>query len=309
MLKFLKNIIVFVLFSAFIYVSLIIVWGEVAPNPLRKNLIYSTGSYGYTLTRLQEVKKTKNIDILFLGSSHSYRSFDNRIFKEYGGTSFNLGSNAQSAIQTNLLLKRYLKQLNPKVVIYEVYPGNLSFDGIESSLNIISNDDINCETIEMAFQQNNLKIYNSIVYGFFKDAIKNKNTINEDLNRFEDTYISGGYVEKKIKYHKIIEHQTTEWKIQDTQLEYFEKNLKLIKDNNAKVIFVFAPITKNYYNSKKNNHYYDSIIQSYGEYYNFNKLMRLDDSLHFYDYHHLNQKGVELFNRKMITVLERQFNL
>ncbi len=33
---------------------------------------------------------------------------------------------------------------------------------------------------------------------------------------------------------------------------------------------------------------------------NFNKLMKLDDSLCFYDKDHLNQKGVVLFNEKFI---------
>jgi hypothetical protein len=192
------------------------------PKPLKKNLIYNTGGYGYTLTRLQEVKKTSNVDVLFLGSSHTYRSFDNRIFKKNSITSFNLGSNAQSALQTNLLLKRYLKQLKPSLVVYEVYPGNLSNDGVESSLNIISNDDIDVEALNMVFKQNHLKVYNSFIYGFFKDAIKNKSTIKENLNRFDDRYVRGGYVEKKIKHYNKLKHSPSDWKINQSQLNSYD---------------------------------------------------------------------------------------
>ena len=44
-------------------------------------------------------------------------------------------------------------------------------------------------------------------------------------------------------------------------------------------------------------------MQDYSRYYNFNNLISLDDSLHFYDPHHLNQLGVETFNTNLIDLL------
>ena len=44
-------------------------------------------------------------------------------------------------------------------------------------------------------------------------------------------------------------------------------------------------------------------MQNYSSYYNFNTLIKLDDSLHFYDPHHLNQLGVETFNAELIDLL------
>lgn len=44
-------------------------------------------------------------------------------------------------------------------------------------------------------------------------------------------------------------------------------------------------------------------MQKYGEYYDFNGLPELDDSLHFYDNVHLNQEGVEIFNKIVIEIL------
>jgi hypothetical protein len=35
-------------------------------------------------SRLSEIKNYKDIDILFLGSSHTYRGFDTRIFLDSG---------------------------------------------------------------------------------------------------------------------------------------------------------------------------------------------------------------------------------
>ena len=81
-------------------------------------------------TRLKEVKTVKNVDILFLGSSHTYRGFDTSIFHDCGYSAFNLGSSSQTPIQTLTLANRYLKQLNPKLVVLEVYPGNFTGDGV-----------------------------------------------------------------------------------------------------------------------------------------------------------------------------------
>jgi hypothetical protein len=47
-------------------------------------------------------------------------------------------------------------------------------------------------------------------------------------------------------------------------------------------------------------------MSSYSTYYNFNEKMTLNDSLHFYDANHLNQNGVELFNEKLIELLNQR---
>ena len=44
-------------------------------------------------------------------------------------------------------------------------------------------------------------------------------------------------------------------------------------------------------------------MQNYSSYYNFNTLIKFDDSLHFYDPQHLNQLGVETFNAELIDLL------
>jgi len=305
-ITFFRNIIHFVLVSVIGYIILLILWGEVVPRPLKKNLFNNIGGYGHTHARLKEIKTTSNIDVLFLGSSHTYRSFDTRIFDKHEIKSFNLGTNAQKAHQTNILLKRYLKKIKPKVVIYEVYPGNLSGDGVESTINIINNDNIDLNIVKLAFKQNNLKIYNALVFSVYYDVIQKKINYKQPKKSYDDVYINGGFVQKNIKYFKNISHKKSEWIIDRQQLKIFEENIKIIKENNIKLILVQAPITKNFYNSHSNNQYYDSIMNSLGNYYNFNKLMSVNDSLHFYDYHHLNQNGVNIFNEKMIKILGNQ---
>ena len=44
-------------------------------------------------------------------------------------------------------------------------------------------------------------------------------------------------------------------------------------------------------------------MQEYSTYYNYNKLLNLNDTLDFYDDDHLNQSGVTVFNQALIKDL------
>lgn len=144
------------------------VWGSLMPSDLNKNLNYRRGASGYTYTRLHEVEKYKNVDILFLGSSHTYRGFDPRIFQLYGYSSFNIGTSSQTPLQTEVLLKKYIGHLKPSSVVFEVYPYVFSSDGVESSVDLIANDNIDKNTFLMAAKINNIKTYNTLLYAYVK---------------------------------------------------------------------------------------------------------------------------------------------
>ena len=46
----------------------------------------------------QEVRRHEDVDIVFVGSSHAYRSFDPRFFAREGLTTFNIGTRAQTPL-------------------------------------------------------------------------------------------------------------------------------------------------------------------------------------------------------------------
>jgi hypothetical protein len=303
MKRFIKSLFLYVPFSVGIYAILIVIWGNYAPDILKKNLNYPLGGYGHMYSRLHNIKDVRDVDILFLGSSHAYRGFDPRIFEQYGFNTLNLGSSAQSHLQTELLLKRYLDQINPKLIIYEVYAGTFSSDGVESSLDIIANDKNDFESIKMALTQNHIKVYNALIYGFYRDFLGKNDDYEEELVKGEDTYIEGGYVEKKLEYFEPVEFNENNWNLDGPQFRFFERALRFIQQRNIPVILVQAPITKSMYTSFLNNGEFDDKMKTYGAYYNFNELIELDDELHFYNSHHLNQTGVEIFNTKLIEIL------
>lgn len=259
-------------------------------------------------TRLNEAKNINSgVDILFLGSSHAYRGFDPRNFKNL--STFNLGSSQQTPIQTKLLLERYLDSINPKLVIYEVYPGTFAADGVEASLDLISNDKNDFKSLELAVKMNNFKTYNTLLYAYFSDLLGIHRKFREPRIKSEDTYIPGGYVESLNRHFKFEHYSPREWGFKDDQVQAFNTNIALLKRKNIRTILVFAPITTRLYKAHTNNDYVDSMIRlKYQdlEYYNFNKLLQLNDSLDFYDSHHLNRSGVKRFNEKLLEVLKFQ---
>ncbi len=307
LIRFIRRLLLFAGFAVPVYWVSIILSGELLPQHLRQNLSYLRGAYGHTLTRMQEAKITRDVDILFLGSSHTYRGFDPRLFAIGGLKTFNLGSSSQTPIHTRALLHRYLEGLNPETVIWEVYPETFSLDGVEASLDLISNDRIDRHAAGFVFQNGNVKVMNTLLFSIYRDKIWHKYNQREPVKKGVDTYIPGGYVEREMAYFR---HETpgepTEKEFKPKQIRAFQESLAMLKSRHIKVVLVQAPVTRALYKSFSNAKEFDSLMQTCGEYYNFNNLLQLDDSLHFYDAHHLNQEGVALFNRKLISLITRE---
>ena len=95
MKKFIFQLFAFFLFSSLIYIIGVGILGSIFPKGEVSNIIYKKGFNGHLYSRINEIDKYDEVDILFLGSSHAYRGFDTRIFKAEGYSSFNLGSSAR----------------------------------------------------------------------------------------------------------------------------------------------------------------------------------------------------------------------
>ncbi len=308
MFNFFKSIVSFAFLFIIFYVVLICVWGDYAPLSFKKNLQYKLGSYGHMYSRMQEIKTVKDIDVLFLGSSHTYRGFDTRIFKNDGFKVFNLGSSAQTPIQTELLLKRYLDSLSPKIVVFEVNPFSFSSDGVESSLDLFANDKNDLYSIINAVRINHIKTYNVLIYSFYRELFNMNKKFVEQKVKNEDTYVVNGYVEKKMRYFVDKPIQKLQSNISKKQISAFENILTKLKNEGIEYYLVQAPITKSRYLKITGTKDFDDLMKDKGTYYNFNYILNLTDSLHFYDSHHLNQEGVKIFNNDLIQRILKKIN-
>lgn len=306
MRNFILRLLFFIAFFLFFYsLSLLIVGNSSYFKLLKPNINFKMGSYGHTYSRLSDAKQIKSVDILVVGSSHAYRGVDNRYFAQNGISMFNLGTSAQGAKQTEILLNRYLLEINPKKVIYIVSPLTLSGDGLESSIDLVSNDINDIFSYDLAFDLNHLTLYNTLFYSDLRHFTGLNEKFKENAIKGKDKYIKGGYVEREISFYKQVKEGNKRIiNFNEEQIITFENNIRFINEKNLEVILVHAPITKDLYKSYSNFREFDSIMNKFNHsYYNFNEIIDLSDSLHFYDSNHLNQNGVEIFNEKLFEVI------
>lgn len=268
---------------------------------MAKNVRSCVGCYGHLYSRVKDAEKIKNPDILFIGSSHSYRGFDTRVFQKHGIKAFNLGSSSQTPINSKVLLKQYLDKINPKMVVIEAYAGTISADGVESSLDLLSNNKIDINAFNMALEVNKFQTYNTLLYGYFRQVFGLNKNFEEAQVQNESTYIKGGgYVESKFKKNPLKEEPVEKWNINPKQIAVLKENIDYLKSKNISYIIVQAPITEKLYKSKTNNKEVDSLLSTFGNYKNFQGEIKLNDTLDFYDSNHLNQEAVVRFNEKFI---------
>ena len=299
MKKFFKQTIVFGLILSIAYPFVIFF---LFINNIKLPNVYK---YGLTKThlslRLQEAENFGKVDILFLGSSHAYRGFDTRFFNKKGYKCFNLGSSAQTPKQTLLLVKEYLHKFKPKLVIQEVNPMYLSSKGLESTLDIIRNASSNKLKIKTMWDSANMLTFNSYLISTLSSltSIGKTDVSNDEA----DLYISGGFSLKKKRFHSPYQYQSnSKYEIREEQVDYLNQLHKELEKSEAKVVFVEAPVTKKFYRQYVRFDFEELFKDR--DYVNFNDKIMLNDSLDFYDSHHMNINGVRKFNDLLIKKIE-----
>ncbi|WP_374329189.1 hypothetical protein [Soonwooa sp.] len=306
MKKFLINIGLFTVFAVFFYIIIMPLWGSVMPPFMAKNVRNCMGCYGHTFTRMKDAAKTKDIDVLIVGSSHAYRGIDPRIFEKEGITAFNLGSSSQTPINTKALLHQYLDKIKPKMVLYEAYAGTLTIDGVESSLDLLSNNKIDINAINMADEIHNLLAYNTLLFSSFRQTFGLNKNFKEAPKQAGDHYISPtGFVETEYRKNIFNKEDKTHWDLRENQKEELTNNINYIKSKGIEVYIIQTPITQKLYDAINNNAEVDHFLSSLGTYKSYQHALPLKDSTDFYDSNHLNQIAIEKFNPILVTDVKK----
>ena len=271
----------------------------------------AAGGIGHTLQRLREVESVGSVDILFIGSSHAYRGFDPRLFAETGLTSFNLGSKAQSPLNSYFLLKHYWPRLRPKLVVMEVYPMAFVVDGLESFYDLTVNSSLSLETLQMALAEKNPHAINAMVSAYVGsfwrpiDGLKQADVLGQ-------RYISGGYVESTGQSGTSkMPGRGFEIHLSRTQLEYLKVIVAFIRAQGSRIILVIHPLPRRYLSSIQNYWATSELISTVARqlgvpFWDFNQDLRLDDDRDFKDLDHLNAAGVKVFNQALIDRMKQQ---
>ncbi len=306
---FLTQALAFAFFACVSYLALLFLWGRLAP-PIA-NLNYRIASYGHLYSRLLDARQAPAVDVLIAGSSHAYRGFDPRLFKANGQTAFNLGSSSQTPRQTEVLFDRYFEHLSPRLLILEVYPGSYALDGVESTLDLIANDGLDAPLTRMLMELPNAKVWNTYIYASMARGFSTEPpSASEPAERDGDRYISGsGYVERNGYYYRHDRPKSKSWTLNERNFEALDRVIARARKKGVAVWLVQAPYTeamrRSYFDlGGFDRSAFDREMSKRAPYTDFNGLVALDDSLHFYDSDHLNQAGVERFNLRLFEVMD-----
>ena len=305
MRRFLQQFALFALACGLLYPLVVVAFSIILPLPYVKNVKHPLGGNGHMFTRLLELKGHGPVDVLFLGSSHTYRGFDPRIWEQRGYSSFNLGSSSQSPVQTELLAKECLDELQPKLVVYEVYGVLGNLDGVESALDLIANRKVDLASLKMVLRVRNMLAFNSMIHGATRQLLGVDRNFNELRSIPPDLYILGGYVEhEETAADTSTTPRTTGGGPKSFQWTAFQRTLALLKEHSVPVVLVEAPTTRNFHRElHATPSEVDQWLRAQPNFLDMNGVAGLADSTHFYDRHHLRQQGVALFNNALIDSL------
>ena len=285
---------------------LCLVYWSLVPRSLRPHQGYNVRSYGFTLKRLQEAYDLESIDILILGSSKAYRHFDTRFLEKKGYLAVNLGTSSQTPNESLWQYSKYVNQLRPKIVIIEVDPLLLSSDGVESTCDLISNFPLN-ETGELVLRNKSFIVLNTYLYRKFTELFLDYSKLNQSGTDNLDTYIPGGFVQRKFtSFWRASVHSHVNV-IKSDQIRELKALYDWVKFSGSEVYLVRTPVTKIRHLNEENTLDFDStMVAIAGDHYmNYVEQIELQDSIHFYDDKHMNQKGVELFMSSFMGTFEK----
>ncbi len=274
------------------------------------------------------------LDIAFLGSSHSYCTFDPNTFDEYLGTlSHQFGMPLQHIDMSYYTLREILNYQSPKIVVLELYFDMIDDDyvnePVKDLIDVLDNktliDEINKEVrplsektkqnIDFIKNQNAFLSYKNKELMYYLETIGFE---KQDIALDGTEYYKGkGYVYADYNMPLSEFDETNQfknfdgknYKISNVQKDYIYKIYELTKENNIELIFVTAPLANVSHEYIKN---YDIIHNTFKEisieldvpYYDYNLINLNLTNDNFRDDAHLNDSGVQIVSKDFINKLE-----
>lgn len=266
-----------------------------------------------------------SIDLLFVGSSHSYCTFNPRLFDHYlKCNSLNLGTDSQSFKITYFSILETLKHQKPKVIIIEVYPivnnetsivalrphldtmklysiNKLSLIRNSFSINEGANNYINTIYYHNRWKEfNDLRKIEYKGYEGWEGRIKNKGF--------------GGYVRTSIKntltYDLYNNTFDSSFSIIDEHLNLLENLFKICKERDIKVILTSPPTIKDYANTLGvlYNPTLKELMKTYEvDSIDFNDGRKKYEKICFFDNYHLSLAGADEVSFEMAQFLKENY--
>ena len=248
-----------------------------------------------------------NYDVLFFGSSHMHEGIDPiYLWKNYGISSYNLGSSGESIQMTYYVIKAALEHSHPKAIVVDSFKIDDNPNDIDEGYAFVH------ESIDaLPFNENKLeainyagKFFDGGKMAFLSNLYAYHGRISElEKKDFKKSwnYDKGAYILTSICNVETVDpasyiEDTTEFNDGDG-IVFYKKIVELCKEKNVKLILVNIPANIENYTEKrqkKTNTLMKYTVDNGGMAINFLPLLDkigIDYSTDFGDATHLNELG------------------
>ncbi len=279
-----------------------------------------------------------SLNMVFIGSSHSYCTFDPELFdNHFAISSYQMGTPLQHLDTSYYELLEIYRTQTPDVVVLETYwdvlDDRFEMKQANSFFEVLQNEELKKEYIQKVFPLSEKIKYYLLPIRFQQDYFAYE--ANEISKKIEQTY---GVQKKKIQYQEGEEYYRSKgyvycnmgmlpgeynetnqfrgldgknWEIDETQAGYVKKIAALCKQKGSELVMVTAPIALVSMDYIQN---YDKIHQkmaalaeevhaNYIDYNVINQQIGMLTNENFRDDAHLNDSGVQIVDRHFINWL------
>lgn len=214
-------------------------------------------------------QEENSIDMVFIGSSHAYCTFDPENFdRELNTSSWQLGTPLQHYDTSLYVLKEVYKTQSPELVVLELYWDMLDdeFDmkQANSFFEVVNDKSVQEEYVKNVFPINEKVKYKLLPIRYQQDyfayeAAELESGIEErfGVSKKTETQTNGTeyYLDKGYTYCDTVIPDSelyetnqyrgfdgAEWEADNTQIEYIKQFTELAREHGSEVVFVTAPI-------------------------------------------------------------------
>lgn len=277
-------------------------------------------------------QEPNSIDMVYIGSSHSYCTFDPEIIDSILKTSsWQMGTPLQHYDTSYYVLREVLNHQKPKKVVLEIYwdilKDEFEMKQANSFFEVLKNQELKDEYINKVFPINERIKYSLFPIRYQQDYFAYE--ANEIQNDLEEKYgvhkkalpeVKGTeyYRSRGYTYCDIImpenEYDETnqfkgfdgeDWEFNRTQKKYIEKIIELCKNEGIELYFVTAPVANVSMDYIEN---YDIVHNTVAEFAKENNIPYIDYNIvnkdenlltneNFRDDAHLNHSGVQIVDK------------
>lgn len=266
-------------------------------------------------------QKKDSIDVVFVGSSHSYKSFiPMELWNEYGITSYNLGTSSQSIPCSYYLIKEAIREQHPKVIVLETY--GATYDEL-----YVSEERLHGAVDAMRWNSTKIELYN----GLLSESIERDNRLEymfpiirfhsrwneitaKDISGDKD-FLKGARIDFALNVQEEPMIYTDGEELYEGTLRYFDKIVELCDEENVELILCQVVMangekcTSAYKRSKTLMDYASKKGLFTIDLESCKKELDIDYSKDFSDYEHVNVTGAMKVTSYVGNILTTDFDI